>query len=447
MNNTSGFFPNQTNGVIAIYTLAGEEQVQGIAYSFDDGYTFTQYANNPVLAVGSPQFRDPKVFWYEDHWVMVISFAREFVLGIYTSNNTIDWTFASNFSHYGLLGTQYECPNLVQMRVQGSDTPLWLMYLSIQPGAPVGGSIGQYFIGNFNGTHFETLDHAARIADYGKDNYASQFFYNIPGSEDQISIAWASNWQYCNLVPTGPTEGWQSTMSLPRINFLKNATRVGWVMASLPYGLDNLRESDVAASNDSLGPNGTLYADVSGGSGAFLIDVNVTNFNSTGLGLEASINFTLLASGSGESISGGTFLGADATPWVDRGNIRGFDNPYYVNKFSVGMVLEDTYDFQIVVDRSIFEFFSNEGERSATLVYYPESLLDTVIIKAGGLNDGISISASVYSLQGTWPSGTVEPNSTDIYMPNSTSGGVRKRQANRGYNMPTLPLGGRVWRA
>lgn len=449
VNNTSGFFPNQTNGVIAIYTQAGKEQAQGIAYSFDDGWTFTNYANNPVISIGSTAFRDPKVIWYEDHWVMVVAHATEYILSIYTSNNTIDWTLASNFSHYGLLGLNWECPNLLQMRVEGSDTPMWLLYLSIQPGAPVGGSIGQYFIGDFNGTHFTPVDNAARIADYGKDNYATQFFYNIPDSEDPISIAWASNWQYCNLVPTGPAEGWQSTMSLPRRNFIKNATQLGYVMASLPYGLDTLRESTVSASSDNLGSNGTLLADLSSSpSGAFLIDVNVTNFNSTGLPASASINFTLLASGSGESITGGTFLSSSATAWVDRTNIRGFDNPYNVGKFSGAFILEDTYDFQVVVDRSIFEFFSNGGEASSTLVFYPESMLDTVVIRAGGLNDGVEVTAKVYELAGTWPSGTVEPNGTDIYMGNSTSGNRMKKRSGsmREYKMPALPIDGRVWR-
>jgi len=75
VNNTSGFFPNQTNGVVAIYTLNTRyEQTQDIAYSYDGGYSFEKYAQNPVLAVGSSQFRDPKVVWYEDHWVMVIAY-------------------------------------------------------------------------------------------------------------------------------------------------------------------------------------------------------------------------------------------------------------------------------------------------------------------------------------------------------------------------------------
>ena len=40
-NNTSGFFPNQTNGVVAIYAVNTQySQVQEIAYSYDGGFTF-----------------------------------------------------------------------------------------------------------------------------------------------------------------------------------------------------------------------------------------------------------------------------------------------------------------------------------------------------------------------------------------------------------------------
>ena len=220
VNNTSGFFPNQTNGVVAMYTLnTAQEEVQDIAYSTDGGYTFTKYASNPVISINSTQFRDPKVLWYAPtkSWVAVISYAQDFVIGIFTSPNLTNWTHASNFSHAGLLGLQYECPNLVSLPMLknaslaepldpanfASTDEMYILQISINPGAPQGGSISQYFPGTFNGTHFTTADAATRLTDFGKDNYAGQFFYNIPATSPQISIAWASNWEYAQLVPTG----------------------------------------------------------------------------------------------------------------------------------------------------------------------------------------------------------------------------------------------------
>jgi len=203
-NNTSGFFPNQTNGVVAIYTLAEYNpgpgpQTQNIAYSTDGGYTFTKYADNPVININSSQFRDPKVIWHAEteRWVMVLAYAAEFTVGIYTSPDLKSWEHASNFSHHGFLGIQYECPNMVQMPFISNSTTeqMWVMLVSINPGAPLGGSVTQYFPGSFNGTHFTAVDPVSRLTDFGKDNYAGQFFYGVPGDQPQVLIGWANNWQ------------------------------------------------------------------------------------------------------------------------------------------------------------------------------------------------------------------------------------------------------------
>ena len=106
---------------MAIYTLnTPRAQVQEIAYSRDGGYTFARYAGNPVIDAHSTQFRDPKVIWHEEtqRWVMVVAFAQEFAVGFYASLDLKTWTHTSNFTHYGLLGLQYECPNLVRMPVR-----------------------------------------------------------------------------------------------------------------------------------------------------------------------------------------------------------------------------------------------------------------------------------------------------------------------------------------
>jgi beta-fructofuranosidase len=54
------------------------------------------------------------------------------------------------------------------MPINGTSETLFVLQISINPGAPLGGSIAQYFPGFFNGTHFEAVDGVARIADFGK---------------------------------------------------------------------------------------------------------------------------------------------------------------------------------------------------------------------------------------------------------------------------------------
>ncbi|KAI9817784.1 MAG: hypothetical protein M1827_000903 [Pycnora praestabilis] len=423
VNNTSGFFPNQTNGVVAIYTLnTAAEEVQEIAYSIDGGYTFTKYAGNPVISTNSTQFRDPKVIWYAQtqNWVMVVSYAQDFVIGIYTSPNLINWTHASNFSHAGLLGLQYECPNLVPIPMNGTDSLMFVLLISINPGAPLGGSITQYFPGSFNGTVFTPVDGAARIADFGKDNYAGQFFYGTPDGANPVSIAWASNWQYAQVVPTGSLENWRSAMSLPRVNMLANITRVGYDLISIPYDLTPLYTT-VLAQNASLGNSSVLLDYSSVPSGALYFDANFTGIPS--VNVSGTANFTFTSSVTGESLRGGFFFAGDA--FINRGPISGFDNPFFTDKVSsndptANMFPGGTWRLQGVIDRSILEVFLNNGQKSATTTFFPEASLDQFQFATAGLNDGVGVSVAVWGLEDAW---AAEEDTGGMVVGNDTLGG------------------------
>lgn len=428
VNNTSGFFPNQTNGVVAMYTLnTAEEEVQDIAYSTDGGYTFIKYASNPVISINSTQFRDPKVLWYAPtkSWVAVISYARDFVIGIFTSPNLIEWTHASNFSHAGLLGLQYECPNLISLPMLknasytepldpsnfASTDEMYILQISINPGAPQGGSTAQYFPGTFNGTHFTTVDAATRLTDFGKDNYAGQFFYNVPATSPQISIAWASNWEYAQLVPTGPLEDFRSVMTVPRLHVLANTTLAEYSLLSYPYDYSSLYTTPTSLANSSNLTNTSLLYDYSTTvpSGAISFSINITSIpvaNTTG-----TANFTFLSSVTGEYVRGGVYLnggnGGDTPFWLDRSHIDGFSNPFFTDKFSTSLWRNpDTQDFKLlgVLDRSILEVFISNGERAGTMIFFPQGVLDTFILGTNDLNPGVEVSAEVYGLRSTWAS-------------------------------------------
>lgn len=426
VNNTSGFFPNQTNGVVAIYTLnTAYEQVQEIAYSIDGGYTFTKYPGNPVLVSNytTNQFRDPHVSWYDEtsQWVMVVSYAQDFVIGVFTSPDLKTWTHGSNFSHHGLLGLQYECPNLIEIPVEGSDETMYILAISINPGAPLGGSITQYFPGTFNGTHFTSVDSAARIADFGKDNYAGQFFNNIPGKEEQIFIAWSSNWQYSQEVPTGPLEGWRSAMTLPRRTRLANVTRTGWDWINTPYDLSPQYDTAIA-NNTNLG-NGSVLLDYSSvSSGALYFQCNVSNLPNSSYS-QGTLNFTFSSSSTRESVSGGMFFGGDTPFWLSRGKVLGFGetNPFFTDKFSVANPInaEGTFTLEGVIDRSILEVFLDGGRNSATTTFFPEGVIDNLEIRTAGLNAGVGVSVMVWGLKSAWAEmasedGTVYGNGTQI---------------------------------
>ncbi|RGP64441.1 beta-fructofuranosidase [Fusarium longipes] len=406
-NNTSGFFPDQDNGVVAIYTLASPTvQNQAIAYSRDGGYTFEPYEGNPVIDSTSNQFRDPKVIRYNDSWIMVVAYPQDFAIGIFESSDLKEWTPTSNFSHHGLLGLQYECPNMISIPYIDQDgerqDDMWLMAISINPGAPLGGSITEYFPGHFNGTHFEAVDGAARIADFGKDNYAGQWFYGLSEEENPVSIAWASNWQYTQVVPTGD-EGWRSAMSLPRENYLTKAKRVGWKLVSKPYDLSPVLGRELA-SNDSFG-NSTLtvdYSDVE--SNAIYWEVNVTGIPVTGVSSTASMNFTFSSPITNESIKAGYYFGGDPVYFLDRAGARGFDNIFFTDKTSLASLAssDGSWNTSGVIDRSIFEAFIDSGVDSVTNTFFSTEPLTRMVFSTADLPEDLKVSISVRALESAW---------------------------------------------
>ena len=199
--NTAGY---GKDAIVAFYTTAGPSQTQSMAYSNDGGTTFTKYQNNPILTSPERDFRDPKVFWCEEaaHWVMVLAVGQE--MQFFSSPNLRDWKYESSFGHeYGSHGGVWECPDLMKMKVEGTDKEKWMLICNINPGGPFGGSATQYFIGTFDGHKFVCEDEAGETKwmDYGKDHYATVTFSNAP-QDRHVAMAWMSNWQYANQVPT-----------------------------------------------------------------------------------------------------------------------------------------------------------------------------------------------------------------------------------------------------
>ncbi|CAG7828218.1 unnamed protein product, partial [Allacma fusca] len=70
--NTTGFQQDPDIApIVAIFTHSGSSQQQSIAYSLNKARDYVKYEGNPVLPNNIYRdFRDPKVFRYENKWVM-----------------------------------------------------------------------------------------------------------------------------------------------------------------------------------------------------------------------------------------------------------------------------------------------------------------------------------------------------------------------------------------
>jgi len=211
-NNSAGF---GKGAIVAMYTSAGESQTQSLAFSTDNGKTFTKYAANPVITSNVPDFRDPHMFWNDDikKWNLILAAGQE--MNIYTSDNLKDWKFESSFGHgYGNHNGVWECPDLMKLKVRGTNKDKWMLICNINPGGPFGGSATQYFVGDFDGHKFtcESTPDVTKWMDYGKDHYATVTFDNAPEGR-HVAMAWMNNWQYAAQTPTMQ---YRSANSVPR---------------------------------------------------------------------------------------------------------------------------------------------------------------------------------------------------------------------------------------
>ncbi|KAG6285591.1 hypothetical protein E4U09_007235 [Claviceps aff. purpurea] len=409
VNNTSGLFPNQTNGVVAIYTLLERNdgvpgpQQQAMAYSHDGGYHFTPYECNPIIPSNSKEFRDPKIIWYEDHWVMAIAYAADFVIGIYTSPNLIDWTHASNFTGTGTLGAQWETPNLLRMpyynQLGEREEDMWLLLIGLNPGAPKAGSGAEYFLGSFNGTHFSAVDGATRLPDFGKDHYAGQYFYQQSDDDEPVFMTWASNWQYTKAVPTAH-EDWRSVTALPRRTYITKDA-VDWKLVSMPYDMSPVTGETLL---EKCVVNETTTVDFSKvESNAVYWEANVTGIPETGVAETALLNFTFTNPDSGDYIRGGYYFGGYKDFYLDRGGAQAFDNVFFTDKFSTNSYATDGKWFMSgVFDRSIVEVFLNGGIDSVTSIFFPKKPLTVMTIVLTDLPQSIQVSLRVSALESSW---------------------------------------------
>ncbi len=249
--NSSGLGENGRAPIIAIFTyhdMEGEKagrsdfQYQGMAYSNDKGRSWVKYEGNPIIPNTQKirDFRDPKVIWHEpsQQWIMV--FAAQNHVKFWASSDLKHWKHLSDFGReYGAHGGVWECPDLFPIKVEGSQETKWALLVSINPGAPNGGSGTQYFVGAFDGQRFvpdtdfikSTQNGQAVWLDYGRDNYAGVSWSDIPPSDGRrLFMGWMSNWDYAQVVPTSV---WRSAMTLPRALTL-HQTPVGYRLFSQP---------------------------------------------------------------------------------------------------------------------------------------------------------------------------------------------------------------------
>lgn len=382
--NTSGFKSGSEDPMVAIYTLAGNQQHQAIAYSNDGGMKWNKYASNPVIPnPGVPDFRDPKVFWYapEQQWMMALAEGQK--IGFYSSADLKTWTFKSNFGEgVGAHGGVWECPDLFQLPVDGTGTSKWVLLVSINPGGPNGGSGTQYFVGDFDGTTFTTETNEVLWLDYGTDNYAGITYNNIPSADGRrIFIGWMSNWTYAQQVPT---TSWRSTMTVPRELSLARSGQ-SYILKSQPVAeLEKYKSGTLDTSIQA--PTGSIH----------LMDNRIIKTGSYEINFSADLGSTtnlLLTLGNASEQLTISVEKTKSQIVVDRSESGQVDfNNHFRHKILCPFVPKASglNKFKILVDKTSVELFVNDGERVVTALFFPTSQYTMIKLEGDSASPVIS---------------------------------------------------------
>ena len=385
--NTSGFGKGKGEiPMVAIYTghIEKVSQSQHLAYSLDKGRTWKKYSGNPVLDVGSKEFRDPKVFWYapENKWVMSVVLALEKKIQFYQSKNLKQWSLLSSFGPVGDTSGIWECPDLFQVPVAGSaGQKKWVLMLSPAP-------YMQYFVGEFDGTNFKNENPTSVIyrPDYGPDFYAAIMFNDLPASMLPVGIGWINNWTYANKTPTKP---WRGAMSLSR-NMQVKKLGDEWILYQLPMQRYNeLQHDGKTWKNISIKEKWSVPGTETP---AFASEIVIDRNQHKEISIEIAGGALLLS-----------FNDSTSVFTLKRGGNSAFQNAEFEKRGEYTAKIRDVNNLlkvRIYFDHSIAEVFINDGEVAMTAQVFPKEENLPVIIKSS--NNAAIASVKCWKMHSIW---------------------------------------------
>lgn len=370
---TSGFFLGRP-GLVAVFTHSDQypesdrvRQRQSLAYSLDQGRTWTVYDGNPVLCNEQvTDFRDPKVFWYapDRQWIMVLAAGDR--VQFYTSPDLKKWSFASEFgaadgSHDGV----WECPDLVELPVEGREDTKWVLIVSIgdHPGLAEG-SRTQYFIGSFDGRKFvnDSSPETVLWLDHGRDNYAA-VTWSDTGRPDhgKVLIGWMNNWKYANLIPAGE---WRGAMTLPRVLLLREGASGIRLVQKPVEKLQELRLEGRYWENEAVQPGTNLLAGIRG----IAYEIECELEWSDGV---TEIGFKLRTSDREETVVGCDMVKRRLFVDRSRSGESGFHSAFACRHDAPLETPGSRLQLKLFVDSTSVEVFANGGELTVTDQIFP----------------------------------------------------------------------------
>ncbi|MFB5661248.1 glycoside hydrolase family 32 protein [Alteribacillus sp. HJP-4] len=344
--------------LVLIYTghISGRtpKEVQAAAVS-QDGIHFEKKNKNPIISEPpsglSEDFRDPKVWKYNDTWYVVIgsSINGNGAVSLFQSNDLDTWEYRGiALEGDGTQGDMWECPDLFPL---GEKHALVLSPMNMENGKNI------VMIGDMDYSTGKFLPESQKEIDDGLDFYAAQTFQDEKGR--WILIAWMDTWE--TDFPT-KAEGWAGAMTIPREVVLDEQNKV----KLLPVReLENLRGNQQQFSDVALNAGESFDLNGDGElahSYEIKVDIKINeNKGKAGLHLRAS------SDGQEKTL---VYYDMETNELVVDSTASGGATQPNISKTEV--VVQDTISLRLFMDTCSLEVCTGDGGAWITNRIYPE---------------------------------------------------------------------------
>lgn len=385
-DNSAGF---GEGAVIAVMTQQDQGvQRQSLFYSTDNGYSFTAYAQNPVMEnPGEPDWRDPKIIRDDARRQWVMALAEGDKIGMYTSPDLKNWRYASGFERTGL--GILECPDLFQLDLDGDPAKrTWVLAASAN-GSEEGFTTGvAYWTGEWDGTRFTASGGPHQWLDAGSDFYAAVTWDDPRLTESQRmssrhAIGWMNNWAYARQLPTGDWHG--GADSMVRDIRLETVAGKPTLVSNPSAAMKSLEGPAETTGERRVTQDGAGQLPAPEG-GAYRLDVTLER-RAGDDGSEARIE---LGSGGGTFATVGYDF-ADESAFLSRktdaaaAGKADLSPEYGTSRRAVSPARDGKVELSIFVDYSSVEVFINGGEKTMTSLVFPTPGTPSIeAVTAGG---------------------------------------------------------------
>lgn len=413
-NNTSGFFDVDGStgkavsgqGIVALLTqpddgAGGQRQI--LAYSKDNGQSFSVYGEVLSAAdgrLGDGEFRDPKVFWSEEHckWLMAVGGGS---VRMYASSDLKNWEYLGETGYWG------ECPDISHYEVGGEDK--YVLIISPEDKAKSHEynkttrtdtyyPAEYYVVGDLNENGLFVSDETITRLSMGIDSYAFQSFNNTPDGK-VYGISWSASWKTVDAY-RDYRQSYNGGMTVTsEMRLVKDGD--GYKLTRQPVeAYEGLRGGKVAEFNGSLKAGENAFEGVSLREGDIEAELDFAGGNATCAQLDLRV-----------SEAERTTVRYDVnsqTLTVDRSqsSYLAKDTPLYKEKYhSKVSLIDGKLKLRIMIDRAFVSVFANGGEASCFSTIFPSAVSDGISLVSDG---NIGVKSSIYAAESIFGSAASE---------------------------------------